>query len=147
MLQWLWTFLLDCQHSSWRWAFLDQCPNNIFHAGSPPQCHGVTGSSSRWHGTSRGTVQLKNNPSLLFEAQGVYHDNLLWLCNICSPLTTWRRVFPSRRGKTWRETSMKKKTQFQELHELIVACQSSSMLNEFAKFMTVEGRSWAGAFG
>lgn len=42
---------------------------------------------------------------------------------------------------------MKKKTQFQELHELIVACQSSSMLNEFAKFMTVEGRSWAGAFG
>lgn len=80
-------------------SFLDQSPNNILHVGSPPRCHGVTGISFQWHGTSRGALQLKNNPSLLFEVQGLYHENLLWLCNICSLLTTWRRVFPSRRGK------------------------------------------------
>lgn len=70
MRHWLWTFLLDFQHPSCKGAFLDQCPNSIIHADSPPQRHGVTGSSSRWNGTSRGALQLENNPSLLFEVRG-----------------------------------------------------------------------------
>lgn len=94
-----------------------------------------------------GALQLKNNLSLLFEAQGVYHENLLWLCSICSPLATWRRAFPSRRGKRSRGDQDKEEDPVSEPQELIVACQSSLMLNESAKFMTVEGRSWAGAFG
>lgn len=89
-------------------------------------------------------MQFKNNPSLLF---GVYHENLLWLCNICSPLTAWRRAFPSRKGKKVEGDQDEEEDSAPEPQELIVACQSSLMLNESAKFMTVEGRSWAGAFG
>lgn len=94
-----------------------------------------------WH------VQLKNNPSLLFEAQGIHHENLLLALQYFQPSLYSEESCPLQKEKEVEGDQDEEEDPVPELQELIVACQSSLMLNESAKFMTLEGRSWAGAFG
>lgn len=99
-----------------------------------------------WH-VQVGALQLKNNTSLLAEAQGVYLVNLLLALQYLQPSLLGGELFPSEGVAEAEGDQAGEEDPGPELRELIVACQSSLMLNESRKFMTVEGRSWAGVFG